>query len=359
MNNIITLEGLAEQLAKRTAITVEQARQYIVDIQQSITNQIATGNDSVSMPYVGTFTVTDSDKGEVAFTPVEPLAEAVNGPFSFFEPVALCADSNELDEVSEPSSHDDNEIPCPPDIIEAEEPAEQEPVEAAIVETEPTHEVVNQESTSEESMEEIVVNEPQYTPEQNNISDTTEDYYDEPQRRGLNPIVAYILGILTGMLLTCIAVYFLYPPLYTGDDEEYIYNDTEAISEDTPTTAAPENEVTSNEENVAPTTPPTPEPAPQNTQPTQATTQASSQVRTDTVSSTYFLASMSRKYYGRMEFWAYIYKENESILGHPDRIPAGTVVVIPEASKYNIDPNSQTSIDDARKLAETIYKKYK
>ena len=79
----------------------------------------------------------------------------------------------------------------------------------------------------------------------------------------------------------------------------------------------------------------------------------------ETVTSTNYLATMARKHYGSYEFWVYIYKENESKLGHPDRIEANTVVVIPPASKYGIDKNDPESIKRANTVAEEIYARYR
>ncbi|MDE6086461.1 MAG: hypothetical protein K2G40_08700, partial [Muribaculaceae bacterium] len=80
------------------------------------------------------------------------------------------------------------------------------------------------------------------------------------------------------------------------------------------------------------------------------------QIVTDTVSATNFLATMSRKYFGRMEFWVYIYLENKDKLQDPDHVPAGTVVVIPSRSKYGIDPDSPESIEKAKAMTAEVYK---
>lgn len=78
----------------------------------------------------------------------------------------------------------------------------------------------------------------------------------------------------------------------------------------------------------------------------------------DTIGQRRFLTTMSRKYYGRYEFWPYIYEENKDKLGHPDRIAPGTVVVIPPAEKYGIDADDPESLKAAsRKIAE-IYARF-
>lgn len=78
----------------------------------------------------------------------------------------------------------------------------------------------------------------------------------------------------------------------------------------------------------------------------------------DRITDTRYLTTMAKEHYGNYNLWPYIYLENESKLGHPDRIKPGTVVVIPNVDKYNIDPSNPKDIEKARKLGVEIYKKY-
>ena len=69
---------------------------------------------------------------------------------------------------------------------------------------------------------------------------------------------------------------------------------------------------------------------------------------------------MSRRFYGgATEFWVYIYLENQDKLGHPDRLSPNTVVVIPPAEKYGIDPNNPESKAAAKRKVAEIYAKFK
>ncbi len=81
-------------------------------------------------------------------------------------------------------------------------------------------------------------------------------------------------------------------------------------------------------------------------------------VVTDIISKTRFLTTMARHHYGNLNFWVYIYEENKTKLGHPDRIKPGTVVIIPPATKYNIDANNFESIQKAKVKSSEIYKRY-
>ncbi len=78
----------------------------------------------------------------------------------------------------------------------------------------------------------------------------------------------------------------------------------------------------------------------------------------DTISTTRYLTTMAKAHYGNYNLWPYIYQENQSFLGHPDRIRPGTPVVIPKLSKYGIDPMNSEDIEKAKKLGIEIYARY-
>ena len=78
----------------------------------------------------------------------------------------------------------------------------------------------------------------------------------------------------------------------------------------------------------------------------------------DTVSTTRYLTTIAREHYGNYNFWPYIYLENESILGHPDRITPGTKVVVPDLSKYGVNPSNKEDVETAKKKAVEIYARF-
>lgn len=90
----------------------------------------------------------------------------------------------------------------------------------------------------------------------------------------------------------------------------------------------------------------------------EAPTKPSDTLATDQITSTRYLTTMAREYYGNFNLWPYIYIENESILGHPDRIKPGTSIVIPNLDKYGVDPENPADIEKAKKLAIEIYNRY-
>lgn len=78
----------------------------------------------------------------------------------------------------------------------------------------------------------------------------------------------------------------------------------------------------------------------------------------DTVTDTRYLSTIAKEHYGNFNLWPYIYKENEKILGHPNRIRPGTRVVIPDLSKYGVDPKNKADIEEAKKMGMEIYARY-
>ena len=91
---------------------------------------------------------------------------------------------------------------------------------------------------------------------------------------------------------------------------------------------------------------------------TVAVTPQSDQPKYDTISKTRFLTTMAKEYYGNYHLWPYIYKENEDILGHPDRIRPGTKVKIPDLAKYNVSASNPVDIKKAKEMGVQIYKRY-
>ncbi len=81
-------------------------------------------------------------------------------------------------------------------------------------------------------------------------------------------------------------------------------------------------------------------------------------VVTDTVRAGRFLTTMAQKHYGKKKFWVYIYMENIDKLGDPDLIPPMTTVVIPPASKYGIKPGDRASEEAAERKAAEIMSRY-
>lgn len=78
----------------------------------------------------------------------------------------------------------------------------------------------------------------------------------------------------------------------------------------------------------------------------------------DKVTTTRYLTTMAREYYGNLEFWPYIYEENKDKLGDPDRTTPGTMVTVPDLRKYGVNPKDPADIEKAKRKGKEIYSRY-
>jgi nucleoid-associated protein YgaU len=69
------------------------------------------------------------------------------------------------------------------------------------------------------------------------------------------------------------------------------------------------------------------------------------------------LMEVALEHYGDKVFWVYIYEYNKNIIKHYDHIPLGTELRLPPPKTYDIDPNSQSSVEKAYKKQSELYKR--
>ena len=62
------------------------------------------------------------------------------------------------------------------------------------------------------------------------------------------------------------------------------------------------------------------------------------------------LARMAERYYGKSDFWVYIYEANKEKIPNPDNIQNGTLIRIPKLDKKLIDPNNPRCVEKAKEL---------
>jgi len=62
------------------------------------------------------------------------------------------------------------------------------------------------------------------------------------------------------------------------------------------------------------------------------------------------LTNIAQHYYGKKEFWVYIYEANQDNIVHPDRITPGTVVRIPKVDRRLIDKKDPRCLQKAKEL---------
>lgn len=173
----------------------------------------------------------------------------------------------------------------------------------------------------------------------------------------------FVIGFICALLLICIAGILIL--LLCPETARIVRNglsaetETEEITQpasapgrmpDTTTTAATA---------ITDTTPLTAQAPADRTDSDPAPTEPSDNKKTyDVVRHNRYLITMAREHYGNQHLWPYIYEENKSFLGHPDRIKPGTRVVIPNLAKYGVDPANPADIAKAKKMEIEIYSRY-
>lgn len=410
MNNKITLPELVDAIAELTNTSKRVSELFLKELFGVIKERLELG-ETVKIKNLGTFKVTEIaarksvniNTGEdmeiaahrrVSFTPDKSLAEAINTPFEGFETIAL--DDNitdeELEILSSTTIDDIPEITPPPfNIIEnsdnietvevkkptptTEEVIAEEPVSVTIVEDNTTVQATAETTSKPEQVEDVeeisiieqnetIEPEPQaqdddcndqpITPQDDKanevvvnkaittpfVDDEEEIKYDEEELDGEKRksfIWGAALGLAIGAVVALIAWFFMLRNNETSvpQTESVISHSTEqtdSISKDKPEEPLYTATIHNESESV-------------NDKPSEIV---------DTIKTNYFLTKMSRKYYGRYEFWVYIYEENKSKIKNPNSVSPGLVVVIPPAEKYGINKDDPESVRKAKELAEKI-----
>lgn len=362
MDNKVLISSLASSLAQSSGKTKKLCEDFLREFFRVASECLETG-ESLKIKGFGTFklvevesrsgvNVSTGERQEIAgykkvvFTPAKELATEINAPFQDFESVEI---DDELPEDIEPEDteeeasveeiveepHDSQpesqpesaeqqnpESDSKPGSQEQDYPATENDVETGIIEAGSDEEAEDDEITYQayQETEEEKVELPVY-----------EDEEESPKNRFG---IGFLLGALS-MFAVCAVIFMLgcffdwWPvnfgnPRPVADIEKVVAQDEAA-------------EEASLEEETREEVPPV----------------------YDTVSTTRFLTTIAREHYGDFNFWPYIYLENESILGHPDRITPGTKVVVPELSKYGVDPKNPADVAAAKKKSMEIYSRFK
>lgn len=306
MNKTIILSQLSETIAALTGTTTDDAELFVRELSALIAERLET-DGQVEVPGLGTFVVSDDT---VVYAPDSGLAEEINAPFAAFQAIEL-PDDNISDE-----SEDQEEIADSAEF-------EQEALAAEDPQPEPEPEPAP-EPESEPEPESVKI--PEYRPAKKAEPEPDPDMVnDEPKRPLTWPwwLIGSIVCFIAG----------------------YICGNSRIAAEDP--VVEPEPSVVE----------PVPEPEPIEPIDTIAVP-APRPVVTDTIAPGYFLTGMARRHYGSLDFWPYIYEANASRLGHPDRLSAGTVVIIPPADSLNLDAQSVEQLEVARQKGAEIYSRF-
>lgn len=174
----------------------------------------------------------------------------------------------------------------------------------------------------------------------------------------------FLVGLLVGLALGACAVYlaidYIFPYGRLSESGE-LSESTFLIDIDDESPALQESSTTVPTDSTEKGTKPVAEDTPtRTTEKTEASaTNPVPATVTDTIRSGYLIVQMAKKHYGSKDFWAYIYEENKSKIGNPNKMNPGTVLVIPPKEKYGIDASNPESLKKAKSKVGEILSKFK
>ncbi|MCH5227204.1 MAG: HU family DNA-binding protein [Muribaculaceae bacterium] len=358
MEDKLTVGSLASNLAGKTGKGKKLCDDFLREFFRLVSESLSSG-ETLRIKNFGTFKVVDvesrmavnintGDKQEipahkkVVFTPAKEMASEINAPFEEFESVELDSEMPEdliyLEEPGEEAAQnseaqsfaEDNGASGDEQKMSDENEVSQERLEEGSMEEGSDDEITYEAY----HIQEPNTQEPQVTEEKVHETPVVAPVYEsyEPEA----PKSRFGIGFLTGslsMLVVCVVIFMLgcffqWWPVNFGSPSKLEEIALQEVPVETVSAETPEE---------------IPEPEP----------------IYDTVSTTRYLTTIAREHYGNFNFWPYIYIENESILGHPDRIKPGTQVIVPDLAKYGVNPENKADEQKAKEKAREIYSKFK
>ena len=387
MNEKISFPDLVGLLSSKMNITKKEAETFLKEFFTVSTEVITSGEElringlglfkPIWVEARGSINVQTGEPVEIpghyklSFIPDKVLREAVNAPFSSFSVEVLndhvpiedmmAVPSQDIDENNDICNTENVELQDSKEIREKEE--EDEPIE-------PAHEYIQEDKSADEESSESTVSSQEIEkfkeeiiqPEsETKVEEKEEDCYEDYLRKSASR-KSFWWGVLSafGIIIICLAggIFFM------GNDSPYVVKigeytlslgkqsiDSRPMNNNPELVVLPENKDTLSEMekdsvlkdsviSVSPLAAPEVKPV------------------IETIRSGVFLTTLARKYFGHKAFWVYIYEENKDVIKNPNQVPIGTRLTIPSASKYDIDANNRTSVENAKALAAKIQSRY-
>ncbi|WP_302788639.1 HU family DNA-binding protein [Barnesiella intestinihominis] len=387
MNEKISFPDLVGLLSSKMNITKKEAETFLKEFFTVSTEVITSGEElringlglfkPIWVEARGSINVQTGEPVEIpghyklSFIPDKVLREAVNAPFSSFFVEVLndhvpiedmtAVPSQDIDENNDICNTENVELQDSKEIREKEE--EDEPIE-------PAHEYIQEDKSADEESSESTVSSQEIEkfqeeiiqPEsETKVEEKEEDCYEDYLRKSASR-KSFWWGVLSafGIIIICLAggIFFM------GNDSPYVVKigeytlslgkqsiDSRPMNNNPESVVLPENKDTLSEMekdsvlkdsviSVSPLAAPEVKPV------------------IETIRSGVFLTTLARKYFGHKAFWVYIYEENKDVIKNPNQVPIGTRLTIPSASKYDIDANNRTSVENAKALAAKIQSRY-
>ena len=386
MNEKISFPDLVGLLSSKMNITKKEAETFLKEFFTVSTEVITSGEElringlglfkPIWVEARGSINIQTGEPVEIpghyklSFIPDKVLREAVNAPFSSFSVEVLndhvpiedmtAVPSQDIDENNDICNTENVELQDSKEIREKEE--EDEPIE-------PAHEYIQEDKSADEESSESTVSsheiekfqEEIIQPEsETKVEEKEEDCYEDYLRKSASR-KSFWWGVLSAFgIIICLAggIFFM------GNDSPYVVKigeytlslgkqsiDSRPMNNNPESVVLPENKDTLSEMekdsvlkdsviSVSPLAAPEVKPV------------------IETIRSGIFLTTLARKYFGHKAFWVYIYEENKDVIKNPNQVPIGTRLTIPSASKYDIDANNRTSVENAKALAAKIQSRY-
>lgn len=401
MDNKITMQRLSAMLALATGKQKKLCEDFLKEIFKIVAERISQG-ESVKIKGFGTFKLAPVDArksvnvatgeeyeipthNKMVFIAAKELSQLVNSPFEVFEAVEV-SDEIPTDEIL---SDQDNDAFDSMESLSESEFYQEVTDENASCEDRLTPENYVEESAGEELAE--VASGSAYADNAGNDGYESqvcteslpavacEEYdgdeeYDKPVKKSRKFVWGFVAGFVVALLLSCICVLlWIISDMHKvirqagiemasvektdhkaiGLTDSIGGNDIEALSR----TVSAEEDVNSAdkiEQSVK-----TAKNDNGSSAEESVPTKASDQPVYDTVSTTRYLTTIAKEHYGNFNLWPIIYEANKSILGHPDRIRPGTMVLVPSLASVGVDPKNASDVRRIKQKGIAIYAKYK
>ena len=387
MNEKISFPDLVGLLSSKMNITKKEAETFLKEFFTVSTEVITSGEElringlglfkPIWVEARGSINVQTGEPVEIpghyklSFIPDKVLREAVNAPFSSFS-VEVLNDHVPIEDMTAVPSQDidENNDICNTENVELQDSKEIREKEEEHQPIEPAHEYIQEDKSADEESSESTVSSQEIEkfqeeiiqPEsETKVEEKEEDCYEDYLRKSASR-KSFWWGVLSafGIIIICLAggIFFM------GNDSPYVVKigeytlslgkqsiDSRPMNNNPESVVLPENKDTLSEMekdsvlkdsviSVSPLAAPEVKPV------------------IETIRSGIFLTTLARKYFGHKAFWVYIYEENKDVIKNPNQVPIGTRLTIPSASKYDIDANNRTSVENAKALAAKIQSRY-
>ena len=387
MNEKISFPDLVGLLSSKMNITKKEAETFLKEFFTVSTEVITSGEElringlglfkPIWVEARGSINIQTGEPVEIpghyklSFIPDKVLREAVNAPFSSFS-VEVLNDHVPIEDMTAVPSHDidENNDICNTENVELQDSKEIREKEEEDEPIEPAHEYIQEDKSADEESSESTVSSQEIEkfqeeiiqPEsETKVEEKEEDCYEDYLRKSASR-KSFWWGVLSafGIIIICLAggIFFM------GNDSPYVVKigeytlslgkqsiDSRPMNNNPESVVLPENKDTLSEmekdsvlkDSVI-----------------SASPLAAPEVKPviETIRSGVFLTTLARKYFGHKAFWVYIYEENKDVIKNPNQVPIGTRLTIPSASKYDIDANNRTSVENAKALAAKIQSRY-